>query len=155
MPVCFWTPLKFRPPSCSLPASFNISPIDIVANPELACRGSRPLRSSPASPPFPPPPEHNIHLTSQNCWSHFDYVENSKTSWYYCFCVCGCACVRACLGTRHLSERHSAICHSDTQTVAHILTPRANRPHPPPLLCAPGSHPLLPSRIPSGSLSGS
>lgn len=40
-------------------------------------------------------------------------------------------CVRACLGTRHLSERHSAICHSDTQTVAHILTPRANRPHPP------------------------
>lgn len=40
--------------------------------------------------------------------------------------VCVSVCVR--LGTSHLSERRSAICHSDRQTLAHILTPRASQP---------------------------
>lgn len=130
----FLDPPLIQTSSSSLPASFNISPFDIEANPELACRGPYPLRSSPASPPFPPPPEHNSHLTSQNCWSHFNYVKTAKHPG-----IIVCVCVR--LGTRHLSEQHSAICHSDTQTVAHILTP-SSQPSPP-------SSPALRSGFPS------
>lgn len=135
MPVCFFMPLKFRPPSCSLPAFFNISPLDIEG--QLANTGVSRLWA--ISPPFLPhlptfstPPEHNIHLTSQNCWSN--YVKTAKHPGII-------VCARVGLGTRHLSERRSAICHSDTQTVAHILTP-SSQPSPP-------SSPALRSGFPS------
>lgn len=63
-----------------------------LANAGVSMSWSHPPHHHHHLPTFSTPPEHNVHLTSQNCCSHFNYVKIAKTSWYYCACVSVCVC---------------------------------------------------------------